>query len=87
MLCTQCEAEGFRKITYFLDRPDVMSVFTTTLVADKTRYPVLLSNGIESLKAKISRIDIGSPGMIRLRNRVIYSLWWADSSPAFKMIL
>ena len=43
--CTQCEAEGFRKITYFLDRPDVMAVFTTTLVADKTRYPVLLSNG------------------------------------------
>ncbi len=45
MLCTQCEAEGFRKITYFLDRPDVMTTFTTTLVADKQRYPVLLSNG------------------------------------------
>lgn len=45
MLCTQCEAEGFRKITYFLDRPDVMSKFTTTLVGDKNRYPVLLSNG------------------------------------------
>ncbi|NJN45457.1 MAG: aminopeptidase N, partial [Candidatus Competibacteraceae bacterium] len=43
--CTQCEAEGFRKITYFLDRPDVMAVYTTTVVADKTRYPVLLSNG------------------------------------------
>jgi aminopeptidase N len=43
--CTQCEAEGFRKITYFLDRPDVMAVFTTTLVADQDRYPVLLSNG------------------------------------------
>ncbi len=43
--CTQCEAEGFRKITYFLDRPDVMAVYTTTLVADKDRYPVLLSNG------------------------------------------
>ncbi len=43
--CTQCEAEGFRKITYFLDRPDVMAVFTTTLVADQARYPVLLSNG------------------------------------------
>lgn len=43
--CTQCEAEGFRKITYFPDRPDVMSTYTTTLVADKTRYPVLLSNG------------------------------------------
>ena len=45
MLCTQCEAEGFRKITYFLDRPDIMSRFTTTLTADKTLYPVLLSNG------------------------------------------
>ncbi len=43
--CTQCEAEGFRRITYFLDRPDVMAVYTTTLVADPARYPVLLSNG------------------------------------------
>lgn len=43
--CTQCEAEGFRKITYFLDRPDVMALFTTTIVADKKKYPVLLSNG------------------------------------------
>ncbi|MCG8314683.1 MAG: aminopeptidase N [Pseudomonadales bacterium] len=45
MYCTQCEAEGFRKITYYLDRPDVMAKFTTTIVADKTRYPILLSNG------------------------------------------
>ncbi len=45
MLCTQCEAEGFRKITYYLDRPDVMAKFTTTLTGDKGRYPVLLSNG------------------------------------------
>ena len=44
-LFTQCEAEGFRRITYFLDRPDVMAVFTVTLRADKTRFPVLLSNG------------------------------------------
>ena len=43
--CTQCEAEGFRKITYYPDRPDVMSVFSTTIVADKAQYPVLLSNG------------------------------------------
>jgi len=42
---TQCEAEGFRRITYFLDRPDVMAVFTVTLRADKARYPVLLCNG------------------------------------------
>ncbi len=45
MLCTQCEAEGFRKITYFLDRPDVMTLFKTTLIGDKDKYPVLLSNG------------------------------------------
>lgn len=45
MFCTQCEAEGFRKITYYLDRPDVMSKFTTKVIADKGRYPVLLSNG------------------------------------------
>lgn len=45
MLCTQCEAQGFRKITYFLDRPDVMTRFTTTLIADKDLYPKLLSNG------------------------------------------
>jgi aminopeptidase N len=45
MFCTQCEAEGFRKITYYIDRPDVMSKFVTTVVADKERYPVLLSNG------------------------------------------
>jgi len=42
---TQCEAEGFRRITYFLDRPDVMANFTVTLRADKAKYPVLLSNG------------------------------------------
>ncbi|NLD00107.1 MAG: aminopeptidase N [Gammaproteobacteria bacterium] len=45
MFCTQCEAEGFRKITYYLDRPDVMSRFTTTIHADKKNYPILLSNG------------------------------------------
>jgi len=42
---TQCEAQGFRRITYFLDRPDVMSSYTVTLRADKANYPVLLSNG------------------------------------------
>lgn len=45
MFCTQCEAEGFRKITYYLDRPDVMSKFTTTVSANKQAFPILLSNG------------------------------------------
>ncbi len=51
VFCTQCEAEGFRHITFYLDRPDVMARFTTRIVADKARYPFLLSNG--------SRIDAG----------------------------
>jgi len=45
LFCTQCEAQGFRRMTYFPDRPDVMAKFTTTIYADKRRYPVLLSNG------------------------------------------
>ena len=43
--CTQCEPEGFRKITYFLDRPDVMTKYTTKIIADKNKFPILLSNG------------------------------------------
>ncbi len=45
MYCTQCEAQGFRRITYYLDRPDVMSSFQTKIIASKKKYPVLLSNG------------------------------------------
>ncbi|MEL0636722.1 aminopeptidase N [Marinomonas sp. TI.3.20] len=52
MFCTQCEAEGFRHITYYLDRPDVMSIFTTTIIADESRYPVMLSNGNEIERGK-----------------------------------
>ncbi|HCG5473178.1 TPA: aminopeptidase N [Vibrio parahaemolyticus] len=43
--CTQCEAEGFRRITYYLDRPDVLAKYTTKIIADKATYPYLLSNG------------------------------------------
>lgn len=43
--CTQCEAEGFRRITYFLDRPDVLAIYSTTIIADAIAYPYLLSNG------------------------------------------
>ncbi|GAL03551.1 membrane alanine aminopeptidase N [Photobacterium aphoticum] len=49
--CTQCEAEGFRRITYYLDRPDVLARFTTKVIADKSAYPFLMSNG--------NRIDSG----------------------------
>lgn len=53
MFCTQCEAEGFRRITYYLDRPDVMSRFTTTIISDAERYPVLLSNGNRIAKGAV----------------------------------
>lgn len=45
IFCTQCEANGFRRITYFVDRPDNMAMYTTTISADKKKYPILLSNG------------------------------------------
>ena len=45
MFCTQCEPEGFRRITWFLDRPDNLSVFTVRMEAAREQYPVLLSNG------------------------------------------
>ncbi len=59
---TQCEAEGFRRITYFLDRPDVMTVYTTKITAEKRRFPVLLSNG--------NKIESGD-----LENNRHYAVW------------
>ena len=53
-LCTQCEAEGFRHITWYLDRPDVLARYTTRITAEKARYPFLLSNG--------NRVDSGDAG-------------------------
>ncbi len=61
-ICTQCEAQGFRKITPFPDRPDVMAVYSTTIIADKDLYPVLLSNG--------NRVDSGD-----LENNRHYARW------------
>jgi len=51
--CTQCEAEGFRKITYYLDRPDVLSVFEVEIIAAAKQYPVLLSNGNKVLQERL----------------------------------
>lgn len=62
IFCTQCEAEGFRKITYYLDRPDVMASFKTTVRGDKKQFPVLLSNG--------NKIDSGD-----LDNGRHYTTW------------
>jgi aminopeptidase N len=67
IFCTQNEPEGFRRITPYLDRPDVMSVFSTTITADKTKYPVLLSNGN---KAKSWDVDASR-----------HSVSWHDPHP------
>ena len=67
MYCTQCEAEGYRKITFGLDRPDVLSIYTVRLVADKATCPVLLSNGNE-----VSRADLDDG-----RHQVV----WHDPHP------
>ena len=53
MFCTQCEAEGFRRITFYPDRPDVMARFSTTIVGDDQRYPVMLSNGNEVARERL----------------------------------
>ena len=68
LLCTQCEAMGFRRITYYLDRPDVLSKYSVRMEADKTSYPLLLSNG--------NKIDGGD-----LSNGRHWALW---EDPFFK---
>ena len=64
---TQCEAEGFRRITWFPDRPDVMARFTTTITADKTRVPVMLSNG--------------NPGPLQDAGNSRHRITWTDPHP------
>ena len=64
---TQCEAEGFRRITYFPDRPDVMARFTTTITADKARVPVMLSNG--------------NPGVVEDAGAGRHRITWVDPHP------
>lgn len=67
MLCTQCEPEGFRRITYFIDRPDVLSTFSVTLRGPQTTFPTLLSNG------NLIDLQIGSDGISTSR--------WVDPFP------
>lgn len=60
MFCTQCEPEGFRRITYYVDRPDNMAKFTTTVEANKKKYPYLLSNGND-----VERKDLGERHLVK----------------------
>ncbi len=75
MFCTQCEAEGFRRITFYPDRPDVMSVFETTVVADKAAYPVLLSNG-NAVERGEEGMFTGYAGRTLSLSLLICLRWW-----------
>ncbi len=72
--CTQCEAEGFRRITYMYDRPDVMTCYSTTIIADKEKYPVLLSNG--NLVDKGEGVPAGFEGYSLQNNTQFESSHW-----------
>ena len=72
---TQCEAEGFRRITFFPDRPDVMSRYTNTIHADKAAFPFLLSNGNQIAAATNPAAGIGRNGKTRFRNPPTCSPW------------
>lgn len=81
--CTQCEAEGFRRITYFPDRPDVLAPYTVTIIAAKEGNPLLLSNGNFLGGGNYDEAVTSRPGSIRIRNRATCSLslpaisaWW-----------
>jgi len=74
--CTQCEAQGFRRITWFLDRPDVMARFTTAITADTTKYPVLLSNGNR----------VGETKLADGRTRVLWEDPWPKPSYLFALV-
>ena len=78
--CTQCEAEGFRRITYFPDRPDVMAHYSVTMRADKARFPVLLSNGNPTGSGDLPMGAIGRNGSIHIPNPPTCSRWWRATS-------
>jgi len=69
ILCSQCEAQGFRRITYFLDRPDNLATYDVSLTADKTQFPTLLSNGN------------GNPGQTKDNGDGTHSISWNDPWP------
>ena len=82
--CTQCEAEGFRRIAYFLDRPDVLSTYRVRLEADRAEAPVLLSNGnLESAGQSEAAAATGPSGATRTGSRAISSRWSRAIWPTF----
>ncbi len=75
-LCTQCEAEGFRHITYYLDRPDVLARFTTKILPIKSNIPSCFPMVTALRKANSKTDTIGYSGRTRSRNRATCLRWW-----------
>ena len=73
MLCTQCEAEGFRRITFFPDRPDVLSKYHVRMEADAGAFPILLSNGNRVAQGEAPTAAIGPSSRIRSQSPAISS--------------
>lgn len=86
MFCTQCEAEGFRRITWYLDRPDVMSLFTVTILAEEQRYPVLLSNGNLVESGKLNNGMHWATWKDPFKNPAICLHWWRVILSLWKII-
>ena len=74
-LCTQCEAEGFRHITWYLDRPDVLARFTTKIIADKSQYPSCSPTVTAPARGNWKTVVTGFSGRIRSRSRAICLRW------------
>ncbi|XPE41177.1 hypothetical protein ACNKHK_05945 [Shigella flexneri] len=75
-LCTQCEAEGFRHITWYLDRPDVPARFTTKIIADKSNIRSCSPTVTAWRRVNWKTVATGFSGRIHSQNRAIYLRWW-----------
>ena len=82
VFCTQCEPEGFRRIVWSQDRPDVMSVYRVRIEADEAAYPALLSNGNLLETGGCPAAGTGRSGRTRSPSPPISSRWWPATSPA-----
>ena len=74
--CTQCEAEGFRRITYYMDRPDILARYSTRITADKAKYPYLLSNGNKVASGDLDDGRHFVQWQDPFPNRATSSPWW-----------
>jgi aminopeptidase N len=81
LLCTQCEAMGFRRIAFHMDRPDVLSRYTVRLQGDKARYPLLLSNGNQIASGDVAAVPVGEQQQQQVQQGQQHYAVWEDPFP------